>query len=160
MVMDIHCPEILLSPGKFANHSPNLGWKEEDSWNFPITGMVVYVGRGYYKEHIIPVFSRVAPFPRDFPFHIHSHLPIKAVQFTILLIIAMGYKPAVAHYGSECYRYCWPISKTQQLIKRYSMKSVQSPWKIVWMISQFFLSLKFLPISWSYICKTKICGAP
>jgi hypothetical protein len=63
--------------------------------------MVVYVGRGYYKEHIIPVFRRVAPFPRDFPFHIHSHLPVKAVQFTILSIIAMGYKPAVAHYGSE-----------------------------------------------------------
>jgi hypothetical protein len=28
-------------------------------------------------------------------------LPIKAVQFTILSIIAMGYEPAVAPYGSE-----------------------------------------------------------
>ena len=63
--------------------------------------MIAYVGRGYYKEHIIPVFSRVAPFPRDFPFLIHSIVPINAVQFTILSIIAMGYKPAVAHYGSE-----------------------------------------------------------
>ena len=63
--------------------------------------MIAYVGRGYYKEHIIPVFSRVAPFPRDFPFHIHSRLPINAVQFTILSIIAMVYKPAVAHFGSE-----------------------------------------------------------
>jgi hypothetical protein len=28
-------------------------------------------------------------------------VPINAVQFSILSIIAMGYKPAVAHYGSE-----------------------------------------------------------
>ena len=85
--------------------------------------MIAYVGRAYCKEHTIPVVKTVAPFLRDFPFHIHSRLPINAVQFTILSIIAMGYKPAVAYYRSECYRYCWPISITQQLIKRYSMVS-------------------------------------
>jgi hypothetical protein len=31
MVLDIHCPEILQSPGKFAGLAPNLGWKEEGS---------------------------------------------------------------------------------------------------------------------------------
>ena len=86
--------------------------------------MIAYVGRAYCKEHTIPVVKTVAPFLRDFPFHIHSRLPINAVQFTILSIIAMGYKPAVAYYRSECYRYCWPISITQQLIKRYSMLSI------------------------------------
>ena len=121
MVLDIHCPEILQSPGKFAGLAPNVGWKEEGSWNFTITQMIAYVGRAYCKEHTIPVVKTVAPFLRDFPFHIHSRLPINAVQFTILSIIAMGYKPAVAYYRSECYRYCWPISITQQLIKRYSM---------------------------------------
>jgi hypothetical protein len=25
MVVDIHCPELLLSPGKFASHAPNFG---------------------------------------------------------------------------------------------------------------------------------------
>jgi hypothetical protein len=63
--------------------------------------MIAYVGRGYYKEHIIPVFSRVAPFPRDFPFLIHSIVPINAVQFTILSIIAIGYKSYAAFYRSE-----------------------------------------------------------
>jgi hypothetical protein len=63
--------------------------------------MIAYVGRAYCKEHTIPVVKTVAPFLRDFPFHIHSRLPINAVQFTILSIIAMGYKPAVAHFGSE-----------------------------------------------------------
>jgi hypothetical protein len=127
MVLDIHCPEILQSPGKFAGLAPNLGWKEEGSWNFTITQMIAYVGRAYCKEHTIPVVKTVAPFLRDFPFHIHSRLPINAVQFTILSIIAMGYKPAVAYYRSECYRYCWPISITQQLIKRYSMVSATAP---------------------------------
>ena len=123
MLLDIHCPEIFQSPGKFAGLAPNVGWKEEGSWNFTITQMIAYVGRAYCKEHTIPVVKTVAPFLRDFPFHIHSRLPINAVQFTILSIIAMGYKPAVAYYRSECYRYCWPISITQQLIKRYSMLS-------------------------------------
>ena len=123
MVLDIHCPEILQSPGKFAGLAPNVGWKEEGSWNFTITQMIAYAGRAYCKEHTIPVVKTVAPFLRDFPFHIHSCLPINAVQFTILSIIAMGYKPTVAYYRFECYRYCWPISITQQLIKRYSMKS-------------------------------------
>ena len=123
MVLDIHCPEILQSPGKFAGLAPNVGWKEEGSWNFTITQMIAYVGRAYCKEHTIPVVKTVVPFLRDFPFHIHSRLPINAVQFTILSIIAMGYKPAVAYYRSECYRYCWPISIAQQLIKRYSMLS-------------------------------------
>ena len=58
--------------------------------------MIAYVGRGYYKEHIIPVFRRVAPFPRNFPFRIHSHVPTRAVQFTILSIIDSGYKIADA----------------------------------------------------------------
>ena len=101
MVLDIHCPEILQSPGKFAGLAPNVGWKEEGSWNFTITQMIAYVGRAYCKEHTIPVVKTVAPFLRDFPFHIHSRLPINAVQFTILSIIAMVYKPAVAHFGSE-----------------------------------------------------------
>src|SRR5210317_1320349 len=63
--------------------------------------MIAYVGRAYCKEHTIPVVKTVAPFLRDFPFHIHSRLPINAVQFTILSIIAMVYKPAVTHFGSE-----------------------------------------------------------
>ena len=54
--------------------------------------MIAYVGRGCYKGHIIPVFRRVAPFPRDFQFYIHSNLPTIAVQFTILSIIAEAYK--------------------------------------------------------------------
>ncbi len=74
------------------------------------------------KEHIIPVFSRVAPFPRDFPFRIHSHLPTRAVQFTILSIIASRYKIADAfiypHYG-----YIIFFVIAQLLIKRYSMLS-------------------------------------
>jgi len=28
---------------------------------FTVTEMLVYVGRGYYKEHIIPIFRIVAP---------------------------------------------------------------------------------------------------
>ena len=63
--------------------------------------MIAYVGRAYCKEHTIPVVKTVAPFLRDFPFHIYSRLPINAVQFTILSIIAIVYKPAVAHFGSE-----------------------------------------------------------
>jgi hypothetical protein len=51
-------------------------------------------------------------------------LPIKAVQFTILSIIALGYKAAVAPYGSEMSSKLLQIWKTQRLIKRYSMKSV------------------------------------
>ena len=138
MVLDIHCPEILQSPGKFAGLAPNVGWKEEGSWNFTITQMIAYVGRAYCKEHTIPVVKTVAPFLRDFPFHIHFRLPINAVQFTILSIIAMGYKPAVAYYRSECYRYCWPISITQQLIKRYSMLSAPDIKETGLMISQVF----------------------
>lgn len=68
-------------------------------------------------SHIIPVFSRVAPFPRDFPFPIHSHLPIKAVQFTILSIIAIGYKFYVASYGSEVSSSLLPVSKTATIDK-------------------------------------------
>ena len=117
MVVDIHCPEILLSPGKFASHAPNVGWKEEDSWNFTITEMIAYVGCGYYKEHIIPAFRRVAPFPRTLPFHFHSHLPINAVQFTILSIIAIGYKPVVAPNESEVSSILLPISKTATIDK-------------------------------------------
>jgi hypothetical protein len=54
-------------------------------------------------------------------------LPIKAVQFTILSIIALGYKAAVApYYGSEVSSKLLQIWKTQRLIKRYSMLSVVS----------------------------------
>jgi len=53
-------------------------------------------------------------------------LPIKAVQFTILSIIALGYKAAVAPYGSEMSSKLLQIWKTQRLIKRYSMLSVVS----------------------------------
>jgi len=79
--------------------------------------MVAYVGCGYYKEHIIPAFMRVAPFPRDFPFSIHSHLPIKAVQFTILSIIALSYNSAIAPYGSEVSSVFLPVSKTATIDK-------------------------------------------
>jgi hypothetical protein len=44
-------------------------------------------------------------------------MPINAVQFTILSIIAMGYKPAVAPYGSEVSPILLPISKTATIDK-------------------------------------------
>ena len=121
MVMDIHCPEISWARGSSSAMLPILaGRKRAVETSRPLRWSRTS-GCGYYKEHIIPAFRRVAPLPRVIRFHIHSYLPIKAVQFTILSIIAMGYKPAVAYYRSECYRCCWPISITQQLIKRYSM---------------------------------------
>ncbi len=96
VVMGIHCSEVSWARGsspamllmltgrkRTVETSRSLRWSRTS-------------GCGYYKEHIIPVFSRVAPFRRDYPFPIHSHLPIKAVQFTILSIIAIGYKSAFA----------------------------------------------------------------
>jgi hypothetical protein len=44
-------------------------------------------------------------------------MPINAVQFTILSIIAMGYKPAVAPYGSEVSPILLPISKNATIDK-------------------------------------------
>jgi hypothetical protein len=44
-------------------------------------------------------------------------LPINAVQFTILSIIAVGYKPVVAPYGSELSSILLPISKTATIDK-------------------------------------------
>jgi len=44
-------------------------------------------------------------------------LPINAVQFTILSIIAVGYRPAVAPYGSEVSSSLLPISKTATIDK-------------------------------------------
>jgi hypothetical protein len=44
-------------------------------------------------------------------------LPINAVQFTILSIIAVGYKPAVAPYGSELSSILLPIWKTATIDK-------------------------------------------
>jgi hypothetical protein len=44
-------------------------------------------------------------------------LPINAVQFTILSIIAAGYRPVVAPYGSELSSILLPISKTATIDK-------------------------------------------
>jgi hypothetical protein len=44
-------------------------------------------------------------------------LPIKAVQFTILSIIAMGYKSYVASYRSEVSSSLLPVSKTATIDK-------------------------------------------
>ena len=108
MVMDIHCPEISRARGSSPTMLPMLvGRKRTVETSRPLRWSRTS-GCGYYKEHIIPVFRRVAPLPRDFPFHIHSHLPIKAVQFTILSIIASGYKIADAFiYKSVVWRKLW-----------------------------------------------------
>jgi len=44
-------------------------------------------------------------------------MPINAVQFTILSIIAMGYKSYVASYGSEMSSSLLPVSKTATIDK-------------------------------------------
>ena len=115
--MDIHCPEISRARGSSPTMLPMLvGRKRTVETSRPLRWSRTS-GCGYYKEHIIPVFSRVAPFPRDFPFQIHSHVPTRAVQFTILSIIALGYKSDVTPYVSELSSILLPVSKSATIDK-------------------------------------------
>ncbi len=118
--------------------------------------MIAYVGCGYYKEHIIPAFRRVTPFPRIFPFHFHSHLPINAVQFIILSIIAIGYKPAVAPYGSEVSSILLPISKTAIIDKTlfYEICSRNSV-KLRIVLEHILASEKFIDLNRIVIVEAK-----
>ena len=117
MVMDIHCPEISRARGSSPAMLPMLaGRKRAVETSRPLRWSRTS-GCGYYKEHIIPVYSRVAPFPRDFPFQIHSHVPTRAVQFTILSIIALGYKSDVTPYVSELSSILLPVSKSATIDK-------------------------------------------
>ena len=117
MVMDIHCSEISWARGSSPTMLPMLAGRKRTVETSRSLRWSLTSGCGYYKEHIIPVFRRVAPFPQDFPFPIHSHLPIMAVQFTILSIIAMGYKSYVAFYRSEVSSSLLPVSKTATIDK-------------------------------------------
>jgi len=58
-------------------------------------------------------------------------LPINAVQFTILSIIAMGYKPAVAPYGSEVSPILLSISKNATIDKTLFYESTTLAFQIM-----------------------------
>ena len=61
--------------------------------------MIAYVGRGYYKEHIIPIFG--IGVSSDIFLSLLTCL--LAVQFTILSIIALRYNFSVPYPESEVY---------------------------------------------------------
>ena len=117
VVMVIHCSEISWARGSSPAMLLMLAGRKRTVETSRSLRWSRTSGCGYYKEHIIPAFRRIAPFPRDFPFSIHSHLAINAVQFTILSIIAVGYRSVVAPYGSELSSILLPISKTATIDK-------------------------------------------